>query len=403
MIRAAMLSPNLSIGGAERWVATLIAYSDPSRLRWTGVALSGWGGLDPHLCDEVAAHAPIFAENKIERTLTRGLPTPAAASLDCERFLRRCGGMQAAVRKACDGADVLVVWGSHKYRNYLAEKGMPGEFVMVSHSSHHRPVAIPPVSYCRTHLAAVSRAACRPVTFEGNDPAAVVHNGVDLERLHPSEDNMDGRWIRDSWGARDDQHVVGYIGRQTAEKNPAAAVQAVEALGKDWLAVYYGNTPQGHRPPKGSVLREARFGDLKANAHKYPFVRFYDPVMEVGDVYAGLDVLMLASRTEAFSLTLIEAWLTETPVVATPVGCLPELQEKYGELVVEVPMNPTPEQLAEACQKAVVHDTLPCVARAYELARKQFTAEAMVERWTTYLEGILAEKMRRRAPTRLDL
>lgn len=379
MINAIVLTPNLSLGGAERWVATMVKYSDPSRVRWHGVVVSGWGGLDLDLCAEISSVCPIYSEQKIEKTLRRQRPTPAAVSPDCEQFITRLQSLPHAVAMAGRHADVVVAWGSQSYANYLAQPGSPREMVLVSHSSHHKPEIIRRPEHCRLHLAAVSQAACRPFLVQDDQPIAVIYNGVETSRLQP----VSGREAqRQAWGFPPQARVLGYIGRRTAEKNPAAAAMAVQALGLgDWRAVYYGNMPVGQRAPG---VAEQAVMEWAVKAH--PHIQFHDPVTQIGDVYAGLDVLMLASHSEAFSLTLLEVFCCGVPVVATPVGSVPELQEKYGPLVCEVPLCPTREQLAEACQRAISAEGQALAKKAQQLALAEFTAEKMVERWADYLE-----------------
>jgi len=383
MIKAAMITPNLSVGGAERWVVSIIKNSDPAKLQWTGCALSGWGGMDRDIVWELSRHVPIFSEPKILKTVPKGKPTPAAVSTaECEKFITRAAGLPVAVRRACQGADVLVAWGSHQYRNFLNNDFTPNHFVLCSHCSHLKPHEIKPVAWCDTHLVAVSEKACKPYIFPGNPPVSVIYNGVDVERLQP-------RWgrdvIRQQWGVQPSHKVLGYIGRQSAEKNPAAACQAMAVLDDEkWRAVYYGNLPQGQSPPKGSIIEEAK-------ANRYPIIQFHDYTASIGDVYAGLDVLMLASNSEAFSLTLIESWLTRTPVISTPVGSVPELEQKYGQLTFPVPLYPSPDQLADACMQAVSPEASIVIDRAYRLAREQFTARSMADRWAEYLDTILSQ------------
>jgi glycosyltransferase involved in cell wall biosynthesis len=204
----------------------------------------------------------------------------------------------------------------------------------------------------------------------------VIYNGTPVERLQ-------AKWgrakMRSQWGVTD-QHVIGYIGRQTIEKNPGAACQALAMLGTDhWRAIYYGNLPQGQRPPHGSIIEDAK-------QTQYPHVQFYDYTSNVGDIYAGIDVLMLASHSEAFSLTLLEGWLTRTPVVSTPVGSVPELETKYGLLTFGVSHNPSPGELAAACRRAMSPAGQVIIERAYQLAQEQFTACAMANRWADYLD-----------------
>jgi glycosyltransferase involved in cell wall biosynthesis len=379
MIKAAMLTPNLSVGGAERWVVSLIKHSDPADLQWTGCALSGWGGMDRDIMWELAQCVPIFSEPKIEKTVPKGLPTPAAASSDdCEQYLTRVRGMPEAVRQASKDADILVAWGSHRYRNFLKSATTPGHFVLCSHSSHHKPHEIAPTKWCQTHLVAVSERAARPYNYPGNPPVTVIYNGTPMARLQP-------KWgraaMREQWmtGGR---RVIGYIGRQTIEKNPGAACQAMSVLDDNqWRAVYYGNLPQGQIPPRGSMIADAK-------RTRYPHIQFYDYTSNIGDIYAGIDVLMLASNAEAFSLTLEEGWLTRTPVVSTPVGSVPELEAKYGPLTFGVPLYPTPEQLAEACRRAVAPEGREVIERAHQLACREFTARAMANRWAVYLDEV---------------
>ncbi len=378
-----MLTPNLSLGGAERWVASLVTHSNPNKLQWTGVAVSGMGGVQPDLCAELGHHCPIFGED-IRPTLPDGSQSPAAASADCSRYVNRVGTIEQAIQHAAVDADVLVTWGSLAYRQMLqsALPGMP--VVVVSHSSHATPQ--PVHKQLKTHLVAVSEMAKKPFQFPGNPPISVIYNGAEEKRLQVRQGR---RLQRQQWGLDPSHIVLGYIGRQTNEKNPSAAILAVQQLGGPWRAVYYGAKPPGQPGP-----------NLRQLAAKQPNMTIFNqPVINIGDVYAGLDVLMLASHTEAFSLTLLEAWLSRVPVIATPVGSVPELQEKYGQLVFQVPFNPTPAALAQACHLAMLPKQREEVTeRAYQLAKEQFTAVAMADRWTSYLRSLLV-----RRPVMLDL
>lgn len=378
-----MLTPNLSLGGAERWVASLVTHSNPADLQWTGVAVSGWGGVQPDLCAELAHHCPIFGED-VSPEMADGSPTPAAASPDCSRYITRVGTLERAIREAAIDADVMITWGSLDYR-WLLNSACPHlPVVVVSHSSHADAQPVP--KELRTHLVAVSDMAKRPFLFTGNPPISVIYNGAEEKRL---QTRYGRKRQRELWGVDPSHIVLGYIGRQTNEKNPTAAIEAVQSLGGPWRAVYYGAKPPGQPGP-----------DLKQLAARKPGTTIFNkPVIHIGDVYAGLDVLMLASHTEAFSLTLLEAWLSRVPVVATPVGSVPELQAKYGQLVFQVPPDPSPTALAKACHLAMApqlrHEV---VERAYQLAKSQFTATAMAERWAHYLRELLAKR-----PVMLDL
>jgi glycosyltransferase involved in cell wall biosynthesis len=147
------------------------------------------------------------------------------------------------------------------------------------------------------------------------------------------------------------------------------------------MAVYYGN------PMNLSPKKQPEFDEAKANPEGN--VLFFDAVKDVGSVYSGIDVLMLASNHEAFSLTMIEAWIAGVPVVSTNAGAVPELQERFGQLVIEVPPNPTGEQLAAACQRAMSPEGKLLADKARKLAYKHFTASAMLDKWEAYFKSVV--------------
>ena len=138
----------------------------------------------------------------------------------------------------------------------------------------------------------------------------------------------------------------------------------------------------------------SRPGDADLNLSGYAVERapgrgiFRPAAQDVGDILSGLDVFMLASHREAFSLALIEAWIAGVPVVATPVGSIPELELKFGKLTLDVPINPTAEELGEAVVLAVSPEGRRIAELARQIALEHFTCEKMLQRWTEYLRGI---------------
>lgn len=389
-----MFTPNLSLGGAERWVVSLIRHSDPTRVQWTGVVVSGWGGLHPAICEELrdVCRCPIYSEPLIRQMARKQQPTPQALAPECEQYLTRCDSIKQAVARAARDADVLMAWGSPKYAEYLRQPFVPRHMVLVSHSSHHAPQQIDAPGHCRLSLAAVSAAACKPfIPGVGVEPTQVIYNGVQVDRLQQRHKR---EAIRARWQVHPEAKVLGYVGRISGEKNPLAAVQAVRELqrrgDRRWVAVYHGSRTPGHQrlaEPDEELYRWAL-----VNPHH---VLFREPTQEMGDVYAGLDALMLASHSEAFSLTLLEAMYCGVPVVATPVGSVPELEAKYGELVVRVPPQADDHQLAEACCQAVSVGHSPCVVRAQGIVQDRFTATRMAADWAAYLETVVQPRSRK--------
>jgi glycosyltransferase involved in cell wall biosynthesis len=66
---------------------------------------------------------------------------------------------------------------------------------------------------------------------------------------------------------------------------------------------------------------------------RYAFVRGTN---DVGDYYGAMDAMCLPSEEEGFGLVVLEAMFCERPVIATAVGCVPELvRDRVNGLVVD--------------------------------------------------------------------
>jgi glycosyltransferase involved in cell wall biosynthesis len=379
MIRAGMVTPNLSLGGAERWLVDIVKHSDPSRIRWEAVAVSGFGGADEDLVLELAEHVALYT-NAAART------RPAHARSFYLKPFRLVPG--AAFRDAIQtmvqnhNIQVLLTWGQVSLRQELGSLDIPR--IVCSHTTSQEQTLRPASGV--THLASVSEAAAE--YFKGRPgceelPHRIIYNGADVSRCSPRRSREE---VRRGWGVSPEQLVIGYLGRQSNEKNPMAAAEAAWTW-PNACVVYYGYDGSGKQfdPALVDWCDEWLPGRW----------RMYPPVIHVGDVLQAFDVLVLASHREAFSMTLIEAWLTGLPVIATPVGSIPELERQYGQLVFPVPVSPSTQPLSQALKQTQQAELCqPIVEKAKQLACREFTAQAMVARWADYLEEAALDRVR---------
>jgi glycosyltransferase involved in cell wall biosynthesis len=108
-------------------------------------------------------------------------------------------------------------------------------------------------------------------------------NGIDVDRCTPS---VPRESVRAAWGFGGKHRLIGYVGRYSPEKNPAAAARAARELGREHRAVYLGQGPM-----------EAR---LRAAAGADPArVRFLPAERQVGNVLGALDAFVLQKGLEA--------------------------------------------------------------------------------------------------------
>lgn len=374
MITATLVTPNLSLGGAERWVVDIIKHSDPSRIRWKSVAVSGFGGAARSLTKQIQdTGCELYTQNP---TYLEGRRSPELL-FDTEGFnLVDSRSFTRVLVEACKDSDIALTWGG--YRMGLSFTGTKIPVVLCSHTSEQETVPLPMSNI--TAIGAVSEKALdyfSKIPYANELPRRIIYNGSDPHRVAPSEGARDR--MRALWGVDRDDVVIGYLGRQTPEKNPFAAALAVHSGEDHYKAVYYGNDATGNGPNPRLTLWCSRYVKDRA--------MFFAPVDNIGDVLAGIDVFMLASAREAFSLGMIEAWMANKPVIATPVGSVPELQKLFGQLVYEVPMCPSPVDLACAVKDALYDSEIR--NRAWLLANQEFTVTKMADNWTSYLEDLL--------------
>lgn len=347
----ALLSPSLGTGGAERWMATLVHSTDPRRVRWVGLLATPGAPVDERMHRELRALLPIVS-----------LDQPATpADADVREFR-----LPAAIR----AADVLVSWGIGDLAPFLG--AFDGLVVHVSHASGIFGVHDTPAAPTLRNVA-VSRRALSSIHPSSRAAATVLYNGVDSRRCRPVRSRAE---VRARWGLGARDVAIGFVGRFDWRKDPLAAARAIATLGPRYVPVYVG---------AGSY--EAT---LRARAHELAPRAVFQPFTDaVGDVYAAIDVLVLASLGEAFNLTIAEAWHCGVPVAATRVGAIPELERVHGQLVSPIPLGASDAAIADAIRRAVQPGfRASIVARARELALRELGARHMGERWSEYLYSL---------------
>jgi len=357
-IRVGFITPSLAMGGAERWMISLAKHCDPKKIEWVGTVVTSHGPVAAALAAQMVKHMPIYG--------TEVVGDPENVTI--------CNSQADAMQRLKERADVLVTWGIGDVGAYTGPLDCP--LIFVSHGSGKWSFdALQSSKSQCSHFAAVSKAAAAALP-EG---MPVIENGIETERCVPKVTREE---FRHKWGIPQDATVVAYVGRYSDEKNPIAVAQAVKQIDNDNVIALYCGEGWKEEELKSEVedmLRE-----------KAIFIPFQD---QIGDVFNAIDVFVLASETEGFSLALTEAWYVGTPTVATRVGAVPDLEERFGGMVTAIPVNPNPEELADAVELALWN---ACWTSEREQRRivveENFTAEIMGKKWTDYIEQVANEK-----------
>ncbi|HEX4863223.1 MAG TPA: glycosyltransferase family 4 protein [Acidimicrobiales bacterium] len=155
-------------------------------------------------------------------------------------------------------------------------------------------------------------------------------NGVDLDRFRRlRESDQTRKRIRSEIGVGEDEVVVGAIGRLVWEKGYAELFAAAAALREDAPGVRVVVVGP-EEPGKADAIRASDIAKAEAAG-----VQFLGYRSDVDDVYAALDIYVLASYREGFPRSAMEAAAMGLPIVATDIrGCRQVVDDGLTGLLV---------------------------------------------------------------------
>jgi glycosyltransferase involved in cell wall biosynthesis len=175
--------------------------------------------------------------------------------------------------------------------------------------------------------------------------------------------------------------LVGYIGLMRPDKGVLNLVKAIPLICNQMkeVEVFLGGG--------GPLLRqvEGELGDLISRGK----VRVFDwiPHNELPDYLNQMKLLVLPSDIEGLPSIVLEAMACGTPVLATPVGAIPDIitDGKTGFIMD----NNSPECIAENVIRALGHHNLDQVSQnAHAFVEGQFSHETLVERYRDILTSL---------------
>jgi len=204
---------------------------------------------------------------------------------------------------------------------------------------------------------------------------AVIPNGVDLDRFQP---NGDPASARARMGLAPQGFLVGAVGRLHHLKGMDVLCQAAASVLRRFPAVRFAIIGDG--PQRTDLDDQVRALGVEAQVH------FLGRRSDVAELLPAFNLFVLPSRSEALPMALMEAMACARPVVASAVGCVPELIE-HGMNGLCVPAE-DPERLAEA-----IIELASDPARAREMGREgrriadaRFSIERAAARTASLLE-----------------
>jgi glycosyltransferase involved in cell wall biosynthesis len=171
-------------------------------------------------------------------------------------------------------------------------------------------------------------------------PVAVIHGAVDASRFHP---DLDPRPIRAEFGIGTSAPVLGIVARFQAHRRHELLLEAFVQVRRSLPTARLLLVGKGeHRPAVEEAVRQLRLQNAVV------FTGYRD--RDLPSVYAAMNVkVFLASGSDASCRAVLEAMACGLPVVAHPVGALPEtiLDGVTGRLVPEGEIDGLARRLVE--------------------------------------------------------
>lgn len=359
---------NLNRGGLERMVLDLVRLQQRQGHRCQVVCVYEGGAL-AHELD--AEGIPVVACHK-----GRGLDLRALAR----------------ARRAIDRHDTDVLHTHNAVAHYQAVLASCGLDVLRILNTRHgmgagkrtgRKEWLYRRALARTHMVVtVCEAARRSGVEKGVLPSSltrVVPNGIAVERFEPASGSMRERLLR-ALKLDASATLIGNVGRLNWTKDQAGLIRAFR---------------QVHRQRPDAALVLIGDGELREDLEHCALtegvrdaVHFLGDRSDVRELLQGLDLFVLSSVSEGYSMALLEACAVALPIVATDVGGNGEIirSGRTGQLVP--PGNP--DALADG-MLALLHE--PQRATAYGRAARAWvehhgSLEAMADRYQRLYQDV---------------
>lgn len=205
----------------------------------------------------------------------------------------------------------------------------------------------------------------------------LVYNGIPSLDIKPLD-------IRQTWNIDDRVNtIIGCVANLNAAKGHTFLLQT--------FAQFFKSRPNailllvGHGPLKSKLIRFALELGIQDS------VLFAGYQTRAKEIVAGLDLLVVPSKSETFGRVLLEAMQVGTPVVATNSGGIPEVvTHEYNGLLVNYGDE---EALSQAMERVLTDRQLrsKLVENGYRTVRERFS----IERYASGIERIYESVLRR--------
>lgn len=211
--------------------------------------------------------------------------------------------------------------------------------------------------------------------------ATVIVNGINQVKFNPDQKYKN---IRTELNIAEDEVLVGYIARITAQKEPLTYLKAIAKVPAE-LKVKFLIVGDGDLKKQMLELAE----QLNLNS-RVIFQNFRD---DIPAILNGIDIFCLPSLWEGLPIALLEAMAMRKAIIATAIDGTKDLVT-HMENGILVPTY-SPEKIAEAIQLLINDEPLrkQLGLRAGQTVKEKFNIMDMTRKVESVYESLLKGKM----------
>lgn len=211
----------------------------------------------------------------------------------------------------------------------------------------------------------------------------VIYNGIDIEnfKLKNSDSQIGNSELRRELGIKEEEKVIGTVGRLTEEKGHIYLLKAAKKVIAEFPNIKFLIVGDG------PLMKNLKFevGSLKLE-NKVVFAGIRD---DIPDMLGIMDVFVMPSLKEGMPMALLEAMAAGRPVIATNAGAIPKIIENdYSGILIEpkdeVKLSSTIIKLLKDKKQSKFLGK-----NAYEVVKSKFSAKKMAQSYIEILSTTL--------------
>lgn len=226
------------------------------------------------------------------------------------------------------------------------------------------------------HFIAVSQAAKDAMVASGIGES---HISVPRAGIEPLKVTQPRPSVRESLAIPETEFAIGVFGRLTLEKGQLELVATAPILHDSCVIHVFGDGPIRGRLEQESTLQKEK-------------IRIHGSISDVANAMFAMDTIVVPSLwAEAFSIGLLEAISLGKPIVASPVGGIPEVICNGKNGLLANPKNP--EELASTIERFRSNLQLQesCGRAAKELFDSTYRQSQFAERVESTYNSVISQ------------